>query len=170
VAEILVADAYLLRVPSADLGKIALLGHSFGGTLSLAASAIPLPFLPRATIDISGGALDWADNVHYHDALKDWVKLRLMPIFLLQPNNEAGPGGSVEPTIELSWTAGHSGNRQFQAALYPDVLPDPGECPGHDTCDGSRLIVSEAHGRFLINVGAWGPAALDFLKRYGVTP
>ena len=45
------------------------------------------------------------------------VEKRKVPIFFLQPTN----GKSVEPVIVLSEKAARSGDKEFQAALFPPV-------------------------------------------------
>ena len=175
VKEVDAALKYLTRPSAAvDPARIALMGHSFGGSLTVYAAASALSTHPKAAIDISGASLDWNDNVWYRQpvppGLPFAVTQRRMPIFFLQPSNEA----NLEPTIQLSSAAGHSGDHMMQAAFYPPVVPDSSECPAKitDLCDGPGVLVNKkVHGRFVTrteHVQAWGPAALDFLKRYNV--
>jgi pimeloyl-ACP methyl ester carboxylesterase len=159
-------------VGAVDRSRIALMGHSFGGSLTLYAAAATLSTHPKAAIDISGASLNWNDNVWYRlvtpPGLPFAVMQRKMPLFFLQPSNEA----NLEPTIQLSSTAGHFGDRMMQAAFYPPVLPGDSECPAKitDLCEGPGVLVNKkVHGRFVTraeHVEAWGPAVLDFLKRY----
>jgi pimeloyl-ACP methyl ester carboxylesterase len=174
VKEVDAALKYLAGTAAADKSRIALLGHSFGGSLTVYAAAATLSVHPRAAVDISGGTLDWNDNVWYTvlapPGLPFAVMARKMPIFFLQPSNEA----NLEPTIRLSSTAGQFGDRMMQAAFYPPVLPDHAECPSKitDLCDGPGVLINKkVHSRFVNrseHVQTWGPTVLEFLKRYDV--
>jgi hypothetical protein len=175
VKEVDSAIRYLANhVGSAQRSRFALMGHSFGGSLTLYAASSSLSTHPKAAVDISGASLNWNDNVWYRvpapPGLPFAVTLRKMPIFFLQPSNEA----NLEPTLQLAPAAGRSGDHVMQAAFYPPVLPDAHECPAQikDLCAGQGVLINKkVHGRFVTrseHVDDWGPSVLDFLKRYGV--
>jgi len=171
VSEVAEAIRYLTTNLIADPKRIAILGHSYGGTLTVFSAASPLlnP-TPKAAIDISGAVLDWDDNPSFMPAMVMSVVNRKMPIFFLQSRNEV----SHEPTVTLSNAAATTGNTLFLAGFFPAVLPDANECPTAitDLCSGpGKLINKEVHGRFITrteHVKDWGPTAQDFLRLYGV--
>ena len=155
-----------------DLSRIAMLGHSYGGSLTIMAASKVLPYAPKAAVDISGGALRWEHNSYYASVQPVNVMARKMPLFFLQPSNEI----SLEPALQLAPVAGRSGDHMFQATIYPPVNPNSGECvnpPANDpVCAGSgKLRNGEIHRRFVketAQVAVWGSGVLDFLRRYGV--
>ena len=135
-----------------DARKIGLVGHSYGGALAMMASDGSLEVDPAATAEIAGAELSWGTqndpNPAWVDALVPAVEKRKVPIFFLQPTN----GKSVEPVIVLSEKAARSGDKEFQAALFPPV-------PGAKTAQ-------DAHNGFVGNSKQWGPPVREFFNRY----
>jgi dienelactone hydrolase len=127
---------------------IALLGHSFGGSLAVFAASEDFPHRPDAVADVQGAELSWGeDGGAWKEPLLIAVKKRKEPIFFLQPRN----GKSISPTIVLSQMAAMSGDNQFHAALFPPVLS------------------SDVHGDFITSptsVYGWAPVVIAFFERY----
>ena len=97
-----------------DPARMAIIGHSFGGSLVLFAASEPLSPRPKAVVDISGAVLEWDRNKWWHDPLSESVGSRRMPIFFFQPSNES----SHNPTFVLSKDAGTTGDEMFQSAFF----------------------------------------------------
>lgn len=98
---------------------VSLMGHSYGGALSVFFSAGDVTSHPEAIADISGAELSWGDDGGaWKGPLKEAVRKRKVPIYFLQPRN----GKSIAPTIVLSQEAATSGDNQFQATLFPPVI------------------------------------------------
>lgn len=158
-----------------DVERVAVMGHSNGGQLTIYASAAPVK--AKAALDLSGLELAWDDgepSAPKQEAAAKAVRDRRLPIFFAQPANAR----SVGPTLTLSNAAGSSGNHEMQAGLFPAVEPKAGECGANwqsdDDCAGTgRLGISAIHNRFAQSdseVRKWGPAALAFFALYGVAP
>jgi dienelactone hydrolase len=171
VQEVREALAYLRMLPMVDPERIALMGHSFGGSLTLFAAAHSLSPMPRAAIDVSGAALEWDDNYWFRHELPNFVLAHKMPIFFLQPSNEI----SLAPSIVLTPLA--AGDGRSKGASGGPVLPYGNECrvsPSPDQCVNGqdRLINHEVHSRFVTDdyyVGIWGPMVRGFLQNNGVS-
>ncbi|HEV8481970.1 MAG TPA: acetylxylan esterase [Blastocatellia bacterium] len=149
--------------------KIAIMGHSFGGIVTLFNNRLLTNH--QAAIDIAGASESWefydgddetdGDNTPDNSAsiriLKDAVRDANRPIFFFEPKNDV----SIRPTVVLSKVAGDQ-NERFQAAIYGPVPPDPGE---------KTIDTTHAHGKFVTDhdeVRKWGPAVVEFLARFGV--
>lgn len=134
-------------VPVKD-GAVALLGHSFGGSLAVMSNAA-LPFAVRAVVDVSGAELSW--DALWRDSLEGAVHLATVPTYFLQPSD----GQSLEPTRVLSNAAFRDG-QESQAGIFP---PAPGAT--------SSLI----HSNFVAlddMVANWGPSVVQFLHLHFV--
>lgn len=148
--------------PVVDSNKIAIMGHSYGGMVTLFNNN--LLNAHKVAVDIAGASESWdaydnedgsLDNSSASiDMLKAAVRGANKPIFFLEPKNDV----STRPTIVLSKVAGDADER-YQAAIYGPVPLDPGE-------DSTN-----AHGKFVIDkdqVEKWSPAVIEFLARFGV--
>jgi dienelactone hydrolase len=148
---------FLTSLPADDGGKlvaqgrIGIIGHSYGGALAVFSSAGELAVNPRAMADIAGAELSWDSDGPWSAALRPAVRKRKVPIYFLQPRN----GKHIEPTIALSHEAATSGNNEFQAALFPPVVPNTGDQDVHSKFIGTVDRVVE-----------WGPSVRDFFERY----
>lgn len=149
--------------------KIAIMGHSFGGIVTLLNNRILTNH--QAAVNIAGASESWdyfdgddetdGDNTPDSSAsiryLKDAARDANKPIFFFEPKNDV----SIRPTVVLSKVAGDHSER-YQAAIYGPVPPDPGE---------RSIDPTRAHGKFVTDhdeVRKWGPAVIEFLARFGV--
>jgi dienelactone hydrolase len=132
-------------------GRIAVLGHSYGGALSVFSSAGEFNLNPRAIADVSGGELSWDPDGPWATMLRAAVRKRKVPIYFLQPRN----GKHLDPTIALSHEAATTGNNEFQAAFFLPVVPNDGPEDVHSKFIGTVDRVTE-----------WGPSVRDFFERY----
>ena len=173
------AVKYVKNLPKVNKSRIAVMGHSFGGIVSLFFNTLEGDDT-KAVVDISGGAQSWGDNDpsdYLQNELKGAVDDATRPIFFLQPMNDV----SRLPTMELSYRAGLR-NMRWQAAIFPNVpdellvCSDTGNpCPCDDPdVPGPDLETScedVAHGKFVTDetqIPKWAPTVVDFLRRMGV--
>ena len=159
-----------------DPAKIALMGHSFGGShVVIAASLADLSPMPAATVDLSGGVLSWAGSQNWQLEMMPFAMAHQMPIYmqqstleyaLTQSNNS--PTQIVDPTVKnfLAAQGVATATNDAQMAVWSS---------DHDSvCDGKATpgeIAHCYHSRFLLNsteVDRWWPTALNFLVRHGV--
>lgn len=173
------AVKYIKTFPKVNSSRIAVIGHSFGGIVSLFFNTLDGDDT-KAVVDISGGAQSWGDNDpadYLQSQMKDAVDNATRPIFFMQPMNDV----NRLPTMELSYRAGLR-NMRWQAAIFPKVpdellvCADTGNpCPCDDPdVPGPDLGTScedVAHGKFVTDetqITKWAPTVVDFLRRMGV--
>jgi dienelactone hydrolase len=93
-------------------GRVAVLGSSFGGTVSLLAGARCGRF--RCVVDFAGAAMNWERTPALRETMR-WAAGRLrMPVFLVQAANDY----STAPTRELAAELARQG-RPHQARVFP---------------------------------------------------
>ena len=152
----------------ADPQKIAIMGHSFGGMVTLFNNAnmtLPKVYLPSAPASESWVAFDTEDGSGLDDNSPSIQKLKTAafaghaPAFFFEPTNDV----STHPIFVLSAMNAEIGGlvppREYQAALFPAVPLLPGE------------TAQDAHVKFVKDhdqVQIWAPAARNFMARYGV--
>jgi hypothetical protein len=139
----------------ADRTQISLLGHSFGGILTVLANAeVEHPY-HNVAIDVSGAVLDW--SVFWRDELEAAQLRAQRPTYFLQPKNEF----TLRPTQHLGSVAMRDSERQrSQAAIFPPTPFDP------DNEDPEGLQAHEDFIGTLSQLKIWGPSAVEFSKRY----
>ena len=134
--------------------QVAILGHSFGGSLIVFANAQVSKH--NVAIDISGAELSWGiDEPYWQISLSGSMANQKRPIYFLQPKN----GRTLAPTKTLFGLAIDEKYRS-QAAIFPPVPTDPSDP------DPEFL---QAHGAFITSrdqVELWGPSVIDFIKRH----
>lgn len=142
----------------ADSKRIAIAGHSYGGSLMVFANAELKNH--NVAINISGAELSWNSNPHWKSVLSATMNdVQQRPIYFLQPKN----GVSLMPTKTLF---GIAVDREYrsQAAIFP-----PAPC-FKDPCDTSEdSEAKQAHSTFVKNkeqVELWGPSVVEFINRY----
>ena len=127
IAEVRAALTYLTMfsiggIKQVDPARIALTGHSFGGSLVTFAAAANLSPRPAATVDLSGGVLSWGGSTAWKTAYQAEAALHQMPIRFQQVINESSALVKTDPTIVPITAANGSGTGEAEAAIYSDVL------------------------------------------------
>jgi dienelactone hydrolase len=162
IAEVRAALTYLTTfsiggVKPVDPARIALTGHSFGGSLVVFAAAANLSPRPAATVDLSGAVLSWGGSTAWKTAYQAEAALHQMPIRFQQTSNETSAAIKTDPTTVPFLAANGSGTGEAEMAVYSAV---PGVATIHD-----------AHVEFLmstIQVERWMPAVVAFIQSHGV--
>lgn len=136
--------------PFVNLNKIAIMGHSLGGVVTIFANE--QDFGQRVAIPIAAGSESWVGSPALKDELIASVPNAKHHTYFFEPLNDV----STAPTIELSRIAGNNG-QQYQAAIFPPVA--------------YATTGEEAHVCFVQDtkqVKRWGKTVIDFLVRYGI--
>jgi dienelactone hydrolase len=129
--------------PEIDANHIGVMGSSFGGTVSLLASAKTDPF--RCTVEFAGAAMNWERTAGLRQSMIDATAKLTAPIYFLQ----AATDYSVAPTIELAAAMTDS-----PVEVRSKVFPVFG--------------LSHDEGHFFERSGPliWGPEIRRFLERW----
>lgn len=150
--DVAAAVRYIRAHPKADRDEVAVMGHSYGGMVSLF-SASKVSHI-RAVIDSAGGALSW----NSHPFLRHYLLMQTLavkvPTLMMQDDKECGGDGS-DPTRTLGPALPKNGSK---FAIYP-FSPRP--------CDASGAHSDFMHAE---GIGLWGADVLAFLAKNGVAP
>jgi carboxymethylenebutenolidase len=110
--DVVAALELLERRPDVAPGRVAVLGSSFGGTVSLLAGARCERF--RCVVDFAGAAMNWERTPVLRETMTAAARRLRMPIFLVQAANDY----STAPTRELAAELARLG-RPHQARVFP---------------------------------------------------
>jgi dienelactone hydrolase len=142
----------------ADPKRIALAGHSYGGSLMVFANAELKDH--NVAINISGAELSWNRNPNWKTELSAAMnKAQHRPIYFLQPAN----GRSLDPSEVLNGIAVARKYRS-QAKIFPPAPCFKNPC---DPNDGPEP--QQAHTTFVRKrdqVELWAPSVIEFINRY----
>jgi dienelactone hydrolase len=141
--DVLAALDFAVARPEINAGHIGVMGSSFGGTVSLLASAKTERF--RCTVEFAGAAMNWERTPGLRQSMIDATARLTAPIYFLQ----AATDYSVAPTIELAAAMADSA-----AEVRSKVFPAFG--------------LSNDEGHFFERSGPmiWGPEIRRFLERW----
>lgn len=152
----------------ANRDKIAIAGHSFGGSLIVFANSALVN--QNVAIDISGAELSWSEaNPWWELELSCAMNSQQRPIYFLQPKN----GRTLAPTRTLFGIAIENQYRS-QAAIFRAAFWDSA-CVGLDSScfDTETGMIKpeweQAHGNFIVrpeSVKEWAPSVREFINRY----
>jgi hypothetical protein len=152
----------------ADPTQIAVMGHSYGGSLAVFANA-ELDS-QNVAIVVSGAELSWSDDEPaWETELSCAMQDQKRPIYFLQPKN----GRSLAPMKTLFGIAINRAYRS-QAAIFPPTYWDP-ICSDHDSScwddetDDVKLEWEQAHDNFISDtaeITRWGKSVKEFIERY----
>jgi pimeloyl-ACP methyl ester carboxylesterase len=157
-------------MPLVNLSKVAVMGHSYGGALTVLTAAQLMIPMARAAIDLSGAVLSWGDGPAWSDTLGEAVENRVMPIYFLQTTTES-PTGTYDSTVELfakadadAFTRGPAAMAIYSAPFLPlDFLA---ACFARG--DGYPKCVHSFFHRDHDQVMRWIPGVRRFLKEQGM--
>lgn len=142
----------------ADPKRIAIAGHSYGGSLMVFANAELKDH--NVAINISGAELSWNTNPHWKTVLSATMNRdQQRPIYFLQPANAR----SLGPT-EVLYGIAVARKYRAQARIFP-----PAPCFS-TPCDTSEVPEPrQAHSTFVRRrdqVELWAPSVIEFVNRY----
>lgn len=135
--------AYLKKLPYVDANRIAVVGHSFGGSLTLLLSERDHSI--RAAVNFGGGAASWDDSSSLRERLTLAVDHINTPVFFIFAANDY----STNPGKVLSAEMARIKKTQ-QLKIYPAV----GQTP------------AEGHALIYRGVPTWENDVFTFLKKY----
>ena len=153
----------------ADPNRIALIGHSYGGSLTVFANQALNQ--QNVAIAVSAAELSWDSEPVWESELGCAMREQKRPIYFLQPRN----GRSLAPTKTLFGIALEK-KLPALAAIFPNAPCSDRKTDKDRTeiyppnCDESEeKEYRQAHSTFMgreSQIALWGPSVIDFIKRY----
>jgi dienelactone hydrolase len=140
--DVLSGIAFLQNTMHVDKNRIAIVGHSFGGSLALIV-AEHSPDL-KAVVAFSPGGYSWDLSSQLREALVDAVKHTYIPIMIIHAQNDY----SVNPGYALDSVMNHL-HRPHLLELYPKF--------GNSPADGHALIYN--------GIDLWESDVFKFLNK-----
>ncbi len=140
MSDALAGLAFLRAIPEVDAHKIAVIGHSFGGSLTLLLAERE-PNL-RAVVIFSGAGGSWDHSAELRERLLAAVPRITAPVFFIHAANDysLSPGRALDARLEQLGKA-------HQLKIYPAI--------GH--------TAEEGHNFLYLGVSTWGPDVFRFL-------
>ena len=135
--------AFLRALPEADGRRIAVVGHSFGGSLTFLVAERDSSL--RAIIDFAGAAKSWARSVPLRTRLLSAVGRITAPVFIIHAANDY----SIAPGKALGAELARLG-KPHTVKIYPPF--------GRTPADGHHFVE--------LGVRTWGHDVFAFLDRY----
>jgi len=137
------AAEYLATLEQIDAERMAVMGSSFGGTVTLWASTKSDRF--RCAVEFAGAAINWEHTPELRDAMADATRRIKCPIYFLQAENDY----CTEPTKVLGAL---TSNEQYpiQSKVFP------------------AIGLTQDEGHFFEKYGAliWGPEIRAYFARW----
>jgi dienelactone hydrolase len=139
----LAALAFVRRLPEVDVSRLAIVGHSFGGSLSVLMTARE-PTLHAAVV-FSGAGYSWDRSAELRASLLDAARRTTVPLFFIHAANDysTNPGTSLDAELARL-------GKTHRLKIYPPVGRTADE--GHDFPNNS--------------VAKWEPDVFAFLDPY----
>lgn len=141
--DVIAAADFVRALPEIDADRIAALGSSFGGTVTLWASGKSDAF--TCAVDFAGAAINWDHAPRLRTAMIEATRKIRCPIYFLQAENDY----SVEPTRVLGAMSAEA-KQPIQARIFPAHGLSNDE--GHLFAKSGSLI--------------WGPEVRKFFARW----
>lgn len=141
--DVVAAAEYVATLPEIDTDRIAVMGSSFGGTVTLWASTRSDRF--ACAVEFAGAAINWEHTPQLRAAMMDATRRIKCPIYFLQAENDY----CVEPTRVLGAMVDEA-EHPIQAKVFPGL--------GLSNDEGHFF---ERHGSLI-----WGPEIRAFLARW----
>ena len=137
--DVLAAIPYLQALPFADTKRMAVMGWSFGGIVTMFAASRSSAF--RAAVNQAGGALSWNSNPPLRSALIAAAERASTPtLFMVAANDRTTSSITTLADIYKSRGLVH------RAVVYPPFTPTEGQprVPGHAVFSAQGMAVWEA--------------------------
>lgn len=123
--DVLAALSFLKAAPGIDANRIAVVGHSFGGQLTLLAAERDKTV--RAVVTFAAAATSWEHSPELRERLRSAVDRTKAPIMLIQAANDYSTAPSRELDTELRRL-----HKSHVLKIYPPV--------GHTSDHGHNLL------------------------------
>ena len=133
---------FLRARPDVDRRRVAVIGHSFGGALTLLVAERDSSL--RAVVDFAGAANSWRYSPQLRERLRAAVRATVVPVFFIHAANDY----STAPGIELA-AAMEAAHRPHRLRVYPAFGP----------------TTHEGHNFVFLDTKAWLPDVLPFLAQ-----
>ncbi len=147
--DVLAAFDYLKTVPWVDPSRVAIMGWSFGGIVSVFAAGRGDHFF--AVVDQAGGALTWSRSRVLQSALPDAARRIRVPILCMAAENDATTA-SVKAVCEAARSRGSSA----MLTIYPPFTPGQ---PAMNIAPGHLLFSVQG-------VSLWGKDVVAFFEQH----
>jgi len=141
--DVVAALDWLRSQPQIDPEYIAIVGHSFGGAVTVLAAGRTNLF--KAGISFAGPSQTWPDAPALQEAMLTAIQCTTIPFFLIQAQNDH----SLMPTYTLGMALARL-NKPHETRIYPPLGTTP----------------MEGHGIFGRGVEWWRTDVERFLKRW----
>ncbi len=97
--DVLAALARVQGMPFVDRGRIAIVGNSFGGVLTMQMAERGGGV--RAAVNMAGAALNWKRSPEFKQWMFDMARNAQVPVFFIQAENDQDTGPSRELSAEM---------------------------------------------------------------------
>jgi len=134
---------YLKKLPYVDMNRIAVVGHSFGGSLTLLLCERDHSI--RAAVNFGGGAASWDDSSYLRQRLISAVDHLNTPVFFLFAENDFSTNPGKVLSAEML---------RLKKAQQLKIYPALGKTP------------NEGHALVYRGVSTWENDVFTFLKKY----
>ena len=141
--DVLAALTFLRAAPAIDAKRIAIVGHSFGGQLTLLAAERDNTV--RAAITVSAAAGSWERSTELRERLRAAVDKSTAPIMLIQAANDYSTAPSYALADELERL-----HKPHLLKIYPPVGKTP----------------DDGHNFLYLAISQWEPDVFGFLDEH----
>lgn len=139
--DLLAALARLQGMPFVDRGRIAVVGNSFGGVLTMVMAERGGGI--RAAVNMAGAALNWKRSPEFKQWMFDMARNAQVPVFFIQAENDQDTGPSRELSAEMTRLG-----KPNRMRIFPPF--------GKTAEDGHSFGYLGSH--------LWGPDVIAFLR------
>jgi carboxymethylenebutenolidase len=141
--DVIAALSFLKTAPAIDAKRIAIVGHSFGGQLTLLAAERDKTV--RAVVTFAAAAESWEHSPELRERLRTATKKTTAPIMLIQAANDYSTAPSQELASEL-----RSLHKSYVLKIYPPI--------GQTSDDG--------HNFLYLGIPQWERDVFGFLNEH----